>query len=276
MPTEAPRCELCNVGDRKGRQAAAVAIAVDPSREIYDAVVRARAEKHRPLNSAWSLHRSWGADLALEDGPAPRVPDTIEDRHTPEVGRTLEDSLAITGDPDTDPVAKLLARERLAAILDQDQRLTALERGALRAATQARRVSAPGWGPGGRRFKSCLPEVMRRGLRDSRSLRRCGLPSRETQQPACRPLELIRSRDAIVSGPSAMTLAFLRCECLGRRRSCKSFHAQATRFVIPRLMRPAKRRFARGVSIGHAAPFRSTSRDGLAQDPPMAMAKTCR
>jgi RNA polymerase sporulation-specific sigma factor len=73
-------------------------------RETRRAVSVARAGKHEPLNGARSLHR-----IAGEDGHA------------------LEDTLQATGRPDTDPVAKALARERLREILARARTLTDLE-----------------------------------------------------------------------------------------------------------------------------------------------------
>ena len=77
-------------------------------REARMAVNAARAAKHQPLNRARSLQAPAG-----EDGPP------------------LADTLAATGRPDEDPVAKTLARERLRSILDGTGALTELERGAL-------------------------------------------------------------------------------------------------------------------------------------------------
>ena len=77
-------------------------------REARAAVNAARAAKHQPLNRARSLQAPAG-----EDGPP------------------LADTLAATGRPDEDPVAKTLARERLRSILDGTGALTELERGAL-------------------------------------------------------------------------------------------------------------------------------------------------
>jgi RNA polymerase sporulation-specific sigma factor len=72
------------------------------------AIEAARAEKRRSLNGARPLHVPIGED-----------------------GRTLEETLPATGHPDEDPVAKLLARERLTAIRERASSLTALERQAL-------------------------------------------------------------------------------------------------------------------------------------------------
>ena len=77
-------------------------------REARMAVSAARAAKHQPLNRARSLQAPAG-----EDGPP------------------LADTVAATGRPDEDPVAKTLARERLRQILDGTAALTELERGAL-------------------------------------------------------------------------------------------------------------------------------------------------
>jgi RNA polymerase sporulation-specific sigma factor len=78
------------------------------AREARMAVNAARARKHQPLNRARPLHPVDG-----EDGPSP------------------QDTIAATGRPDEDPVAKTLGRERLRRILDRVPSLTDLERGAL-------------------------------------------------------------------------------------------------------------------------------------------------
>ena len=77
-------------------------------REARMAVSAARAGKHQPLNDARGLHAV--------------VADT---------GHALEDTLEATGRPDSDPVAKTLAREQLREILARTRSLTDLERGAL-------------------------------------------------------------------------------------------------------------------------------------------------
>ena len=74
----------------------------------------ARARKHQPLNGARPLHATG------HDGPPPE--DTIED----------------TGRPDTDPVAKTIAREQLQSILDRTPTLSPLERRALELAANGR------------------------------------------------------------------------------------------------------------------------------------------
>jgi RNA polymerase sporulation-specific sigma factor len=90
-------------------------------REARMAVNAARAHKHEPLNGARPLHSVNG-----EDGPS------------------LQDTIAATGRPDEDPVAKVLGRERLRRILDRFPSLTGLERGALvlSASDHTRRQSA--------------------------------------------------------------------------------------------------------------------------------------
>ena len=77
-------------------------------REARMAVNAARAGKHQPLNGARTLHGVYGDD-----------------------GHALEDTLAATGRPDEDPVAKTLGRERLHGILVRVPALTELERRAL-------------------------------------------------------------------------------------------------------------------------------------------------
>ena len=78
-------------------------------REARMAVIAARAGKHQPLTGARSLHPIVGG----------------------ENGHALEDTLEATGRPDTDPVAKAVARERLGEILARAHTLTDLERRAL-------------------------------------------------------------------------------------------------------------------------------------------------
>jgi RNA polymerase sporulation-specific sigma factor len=65
-------------------------------REARMAVNAARARKHQPLNSARPLH-----PINADGGPP------------------LQDTIAATGRPDDDPVAKTLGRERLRRILDR-------------------------------------------------------------------------------------------------------------------------------------------------------------
>ena len=83
-------------------------------REAQMTVNAARARKHQPLNGARPLHATG------HDGLPPE--DTIED----------------TGRPDTDPVAKTIAREQLQSILDRTPTLSPLERRALELATNGR------------------------------------------------------------------------------------------------------------------------------------------
>jgi RNA polymerase sporulation-specific sigma factor len=77
------------------------------AREAGMAVQAARAHKHEPLNRSRPLHR-------VDDG-----------------GRPLEETLEANARPDEDPVAKVIARERLREIVDRLPALSRLERDAL-------------------------------------------------------------------------------------------------------------------------------------------------
>jgi RNA polymerase sporulation-specific sigma factor len=78
------------------------------AREAGVAVQAARAHKHDPLNRSRPLH-------GIVDGG----------------GRPLEETLETDGRPDEDPVAKVIARERLREIVDRLPALSRLERDAL-------------------------------------------------------------------------------------------------------------------------------------------------
>ena len=111
------------------------------TREIGMAITSARAGKHQPITAASSLQYVSASD-----------------------GRTLEDTLALTGDPDSDPVAKLLARERLAEILAHARRLSALERGAITLSLndRSRRETAHTLGVGERAVTNALQRGRRK------------------------------------------------------------------------------------------------------------------
>ena len=113
-------------------------------REARMAVSAARAGKHQPLNGARSLHLRVGG----EDGYA------------------LEDTLEATGRADVDPVAKVLARERLCEILARARALTDLERGALTLSANdiSHRECAGRLGVGERAINNALQRARRKVL----------------------------------------------------------------------------------------------------------------
>ena len=99
------------------------------------AVQAARAHKHEPLNRSRPLH-------GIVDGG----------------GRPLEESLEADARPDEDPVAKVIARERLREIVDRLPALSRLERDALacRPATARYREIAGTLGVGQRAVNNAL------------------------------------------------------------------------------------------------------------------------
>ena len=110
------------------------------NRAIVDAIAAATAAKRRPLDPPRALD-------------APRI-----------VNGDLVNEVALEGDPDSDPVAKLLARERLAEILDRAARLSELERRAIALSLndRSRRESARALGVGERAITNALQRGRRK------------------------------------------------------------------------------------------------------------------
>jgi RNA polymerase sporulation-specific sigma factor len=112
-------------------------------RETRMAANAARAEKHQPLNRARSLHAVAGED-----------------------GHPLADTLAATGRPDADPVAKTLGREQLREMMVRTRTLSDLERRALvlSANDHSHRESARALGVGERSVNNALQRARRKAL----------------------------------------------------------------------------------------------------------------